>query len=282
MLRRKSALENREGLGTSILDGDEARALAPYLSPAVRGACWCPTEGHANPRLVAPAFAAAAARLGATIRAAHSGGRAVASVRRVARRDRGRRTAVADAARRRRRRLDRRGHRARGRAAPARPPPADDLRDGADDPPRRTPRPARRAAALAQADGGGQRARRRRLARATRRSAPAPRQPSQRPRSGSTRWPGSAAIAHPRRTDRRRAAGDPHLDRRRRRHRRQRADPRGAARTSPGSSSRPRGPGFTLGPTSRIWLADLDPRRGDRVPARDLRPVALPRTCHPS
>jgi len=33
----------------------------------VRGACWCPSEGHANPRLVAPAFAAAASRAGATI-----------------------------------------------------------------------------------------------------------------------------------------------------------------------------------------------------------------------
>jgi sarcosine oxidase subunit beta len=68
-LARKSALENREGLPTRILDGDETRALAPYLSPAVRGACWCASEGHANPRLVAPAFAAAASRAGATIHA---------------------------------------------------------------------------------------------------------------------------------------------------------------------------------------------------------------------
>jgi len=67
-LRQKSALENRNGLETSILDGDEARAIAPYLSPTVQAACWCPTEGHASPRLVGPAFAAAAARLGASIR----------------------------------------------------------------------------------------------------------------------------------------------------------------------------------------------------------------------
>jgi sarcosine oxidase, subunit beta len=67
-LRRKSALENRNGLETSILDGDEARAIAPYLGSTIRAACWCPTEGHANPRLAGPAFAAAASRLGARIR----------------------------------------------------------------------------------------------------------------------------------------------------------------------------------------------------------------------
>ncbi len=67
-LRRKSALENRNGLATVILDGDEARAIAPYLSSTVLAACWCRTEGHANPRLVGPAFAAAAARRGAAIR----------------------------------------------------------------------------------------------------------------------------------------------------------------------------------------------------------------------
>jgi sarcosine oxidase, subunit beta len=69
VLRRKSALENRYGLETRVIDGDEARAIAPYLSPAVLGACWCAEEGHANPRLAAPAFAAAAARLGASVRA---------------------------------------------------------------------------------------------------------------------------------------------------------------------------------------------------------------------
>jgi glycine/D-amino acid oxidase-like deaminating enzyme len=67
-LRRKSALENRYGLRTHVVDGDEARAIAPYLSSAVLGACWCAEEGHANPRLAAPAFAAAAARLGAKVR----------------------------------------------------------------------------------------------------------------------------------------------------------------------------------------------------------------------
>jgi sarcosine oxidase, subunit beta len=68
VLERKSALEQRHGLDTHVITGDEARAIAPYLSSAVRAACWCPAEGHSNPRLVGPAFAAAAARHGATVR----------------------------------------------------------------------------------------------------------------------------------------------------------------------------------------------------------------------
>jgi glycine/D-amino acid oxidase-like deaminating enzyme len=67
-LRRKCAIENRAGLEARVLDGDEARSIAPYLSDSVHGAEWCPSEGHANPRLVGPAFAAAAAAHGATIR----------------------------------------------------------------------------------------------------------------------------------------------------------------------------------------------------------------------
>jgi sarcosine oxidase, subunit beta len=68
VLERKSALEQRHGLETHVITGDEARSLAPYLSSAVQAACWCPAEGHANPRLVGPAFAAAAVRHGATLR----------------------------------------------------------------------------------------------------------------------------------------------------------------------------------------------------------------------
>jgi glycine/D-amino acid oxidase-like deaminating enzyme len=67
VLRRKHALERRVGLETELIGGDEARELAPYLSEHVIAAGWCPTEGHANPRLVGPAFARAAARHGATI-----------------------------------------------------------------------------------------------------------------------------------------------------------------------------------------------------------------------
>jgi glycine/D-amino acid oxidase-like deaminating enzyme len=67
-LERKSRLERRHGLETHVIDGAEARDRAPYLSPAVLAACWCPEEGHANPRLVGPALAAAAVRHGATVR----------------------------------------------------------------------------------------------------------------------------------------------------------------------------------------------------------------------
>lgn len=68
VLRRKHALELQWGLETELLGGDEVRALAPYLAPTVKVAGYCRTEGHANPRLVAPAYARAAARHGAEIR----------------------------------------------------------------------------------------------------------------------------------------------------------------------------------------------------------------------
>jgi glycine/D-amino acid oxidase-like deaminating enzyme len=68
LLEQKSALERRHGLETHVLGPHEAQRLAPYLSAAVTTVCWCPTEGHANPRLVAPAFAKAAARHGASLR----------------------------------------------------------------------------------------------------------------------------------------------------------------------------------------------------------------------
>lgn len=37
------------GVGVWMIDGDEAREINPYLSKAVVGASWCPTDGHANP-----------------------------------------------------------------------------------------------------------------------------------------------------------------------------------------------------------------------------------------
>lgn len=68
VLRRKHALETRWGLETELLGGDEVRAIAPYLAPTVKAVGYCRTEGHANPRLVGPAYARAAARHGAAIR----------------------------------------------------------------------------------------------------------------------------------------------------------------------------------------------------------------------
>lgn len=68
VLRRKHALETRWGLETELLGGDEVRTIAPYLAPTVKAVGYCRTEGHANPRLVGPAYARAAARHGAAIR----------------------------------------------------------------------------------------------------------------------------------------------------------------------------------------------------------------------
>jgi glycine/D-amino acid oxidase-like deaminating enzyme len=68
VLERKSALECRHGLETHVITSAEALELAPYLSSSVLAASWCPSEGHANPRLVGPALAAAAVRHGATVR----------------------------------------------------------------------------------------------------------------------------------------------------------------------------------------------------------------------
>jgi glycine/D-amino acid oxidase-like deaminating enzyme len=67
-LRRKHGLESRWGLETELLGGDEVRAIAPYLAPTVTAAAYCRTEGHANPRLVGPAYARAALQRGAVIR----------------------------------------------------------------------------------------------------------------------------------------------------------------------------------------------------------------------
>lgn len=79
VLRRKHELEREWGLETQLLGGDEARALAPYLAPSVKAAAFCAAEGHANPRLVGPAYARAAMRHGAVIR---SGARVVGLERR--------------------------------------------------------------------------------------------------------------------------------------------------------------------------------------------------------
>lgn len=55
------------GLDLEILSGAALRARYPWLGPDVVGASLCPHDGHANPRLVSPAFAQAAQALGATV-----------------------------------------------------------------------------------------------------------------------------------------------------------------------------------------------------------------------
>lgn len=69
------------GLQLQLLSGAALRKRFPWVGPGVYGASLCPEDGHANPRLVSPAFARAAQRAGAVImentrvvEASHTGG----------------------------------------------------------------------------------------------------------------------------------------------------------------------------------------------------------------
>ena len=57
LLERKGVLEQRVGLPSELLGRTALARVAPYLSGSVCGAAFCSVEGHANPRLVAPALA---------------------------------------------------------------------------------------------------------------------------------------------------------------------------------------------------------------------------------
>ncbi len=68
LLVRKVELETRAGLTVRLLDSPELHRIAPYLSEKIRSASFCADEGHANPRLIAPAYAAAARAKGVVFR----------------------------------------------------------------------------------------------------------------------------------------------------------------------------------------------------------------------
>ncbi|TKD50753.1 NAD(P)/FAD-dependent oxidoreductase [Sphingomonas baiyangensis] len=68
LLEAKAAREAAAGLAVRLIDGDAARALAPYLAKSVIAACHLTDEGHADPRALTPALAAAARAAGAAIR----------------------------------------------------------------------------------------------------------------------------------------------------------------------------------------------------------------------
>ncbi|MEN5178546.1 FAD-binding oxidoreductase [Comamonas testosteroni] len=55
------------GLGLQLLDGAELKKRFPVGGTQVVGGSFCPEDGQANPRLLAPAFAAAARRAGAQV-----------------------------------------------------------------------------------------------------------------------------------------------------------------------------------------------------------------------
>jgi len=62
-----AALAREEGLDLELLSANALREKFPWLGPDVLAGSYSATDGHANPRLAAPAFARAAARLGAAI-----------------------------------------------------------------------------------------------------------------------------------------------------------------------------------------------------------------------
>jgi len=68
LLEAKVEREQAHGLSSGLIDGDEARALAPYLAPHILAASHAPDEGHADPRALTPALAASARAAGAEIR----------------------------------------------------------------------------------------------------------------------------------------------------------------------------------------------------------------------
>jgi sarcosine oxidase subunit beta len=55
------------GLDLQLLDRAQLRARFPWVGEVAVGASFCPDDGHANPRLVSPAFARAARQHGAQV-----------------------------------------------------------------------------------------------------------------------------------------------------------------------------------------------------------------------
>jgi glycine/D-amino acid oxidase-like deaminating enzyme len=56
-----------DGVPMRLLDGDEARAMAPILPDSVLGASYCPLDAQVDPRRYVRAFAGAAQRAGARV-----------------------------------------------------------------------------------------------------------------------------------------------------------------------------------------------------------------------
>jgi sarcosine oxidase subunit beta len=84
-IERVVASGKAQGLDLTFLpDNRSVRAIAPALSESIVAASFCPSDGHANPTKTVQAFAAAAARHGATIRTGTTVTDIVASGGRVA------------------------------------------------------------------------------------------------------------------------------------------------------------------------------------------------------
>jgi sarcosine oxidase subunit beta len=66
-LEAYARLVHGQGLDLQLMSGAAFRRDHPWLGERAIGGSWCPGDGHANPRLVSPAFARAARAAGATI-----------------------------------------------------------------------------------------------------------------------------------------------------------------------------------------------------------------------
>ncbi|MBC5767974.1 NAD(P)/FAD-dependent oxidoreductase [Ramlibacter albus] len=66
-LENYARVVREHGLELQMITGAEFRRRYPWLGAAAIAGSWCPGDGHANPRLVSPAFARAARAAGATI-----------------------------------------------------------------------------------------------------------------------------------------------------------------------------------------------------------------------
>ncbi|KVQ40826.1 FAD-dependent oxidoreductase [Burkholderia cepacia] len=62
-----ATLAREHGLPLQVMHGDAFRRRYPWLGRAALGGSLCETDGHANPRLVSPAFARAARAAGADV-----------------------------------------------------------------------------------------------------------------------------------------------------------------------------------------------------------------------
>ena len=68
LLHDKSVIEEEAGLDVTVLEGEELRSFAPFLSADLLGATFCAQEGHADPARATPLFALRAAQAGSVIR----------------------------------------------------------------------------------------------------------------------------------------------------------------------------------------------------------------------
>ena len=67
-LQQWADMAREHGLHAQLLGGTQFRERYPWLGAAAIGGSLCATDGHANPRLVSPAFARAARAAGADVR----------------------------------------------------------------------------------------------------------------------------------------------------------------------------------------------------------------------